>query len=151
MANSINDFIKNNREAKDSKIPSKNITTPIPANQNQLNTQSKIADDSVKHPILLFRDTPMFNKVKQSCSKPLEPINESVDSPNSSTSSIDGELQICEKSNSSISSNEETIVENYSQTSTPVNSKMGMKTRSQTNLNNIPLSNIQNDSNKSKQ
>ena len=154
MANSINNLIKSNRDAKDIKTQSKNISnSSLCINNQQVNRKDNV-DESTNNTIFSLKDTPFFTTTKKAKSSiPLDTVYEHENSPNTSSSSIDGDLQIYENSNSSISSNDEPGNVNSPHTSSPINFNMGIRTRSQsqTNLNNIPASNFQHNNTKSKQ
>ena len=99
--------------------------------------------------IFTLKDTIMFTTAKNNNYK-LDLITENKDSPNSSSSSIDGNLHICEDSNSSINSNDDTVLENIPITSTPIIQGMGRRTRSQTSLCSSDNIHIQNTNSKTK-
>ena len=153
---SINNLIKNNREPKDNKTAPKisnTSSTALTINQRQYNTYNKnnaeVGSHNKNDSTLTLKDAIMFTTAKNNNNK-LDPIPENQNSPNSSSSSIDGNILICEDSNSSITSNDDTVLENNPITSTPINQGMGRRTRSQTSLCSSDNIHIQNYNNKTK-
>ena len=138
MANSINNLIKSGRELKNNEnLSNSACSSTILNNKNSIHSSSgKTEDADRKDTKTPFKNTHVLkNYKKANNSKPLESIHENVEF-NSSSSSIDGELLICENSFSSLSSNDDNIVENLPLSSSPINEGMGSRTRSKTNLSN---------------
>ena len=140
LSTSINNLIKNSRESKDVYTTPKNKKhSPLNSiDKNQYEKYLMNKDNTNNNIAPSLKNTLMFNSKKVSSSNFLETINENEDSHNSTSSSIDGDLQICENSLSSQSSEEETIIEKSPHTSTPINNGMGPITRSKSTSNLYP-------------
>ena len=140
LSTSINNLIKNSRESKDVYTTPKNKKhSPLNSiDKNQYEKYLMNKDNTNNNIAPSLKNTLMFNSKKVSSSNFLETINENEDSHNSTSSSIDGDLQICENSLSSQSSGEETIIEKSPHTSTPINNGMGPITRSKSTSNLYP-------------
>ena len=146
MAESINNLLTSSRESKDSKTSSKTTSTPtLTINQRQFNTYNNNleVDKNNKNESFSLKETSMFNKIKEPINTlNLGTISENDESHNSTSSSIDGDLHICEDPNSSASSNGDNFLENITHSS-PIYQPMGERTRSKSNVNSIDNNNIQ--------
>ena len=127
----INTLITNIRESKDNKTqPKSNASPALTINQRQIDTytNNKMETNMNNKNEFSLKGTIMFKNPKQPSNTLIhDAITENDDTLNSSSSSIDGNLQICEDTNSSLSSNGDNTLENVVSHFSPIN------TRSKTN------------------